>query len=49
MAKKKERRMCKQCWAWEKISDLGGVRVSNLTPYSSYCVDCINKFMKAMK
>jgi hypothetical protein len=34
---------CPACGAAEKITDLGGVKVSNLAPYSKLCIACITK------
>lgn len=36
---------CRLCGTPEVITDLGGVKFSNLTPYSRICNDCINKIL----
>jgi hypothetical protein len=41
-----KRRTCKGCGAPEKVNPIG---YSNITPYSGYCVDCINRAFEAIR
>lgn len=34
---------CTVCGAREKVIDVHGMKLSNLTPFSRICTDCINK------
>lgn len=33
---------CLQCGKRERIQDVNGVQLSNLSPYSRVCIECIN-------
>jgi len=42
----REVKRCVSCGAPERISHELGVPITNLTPYSRLCVECVNKGIK---